>query len=255
MSKILSAACLILFSIPAKATVIYLDSDALTTTNNSGHATVDLSGTLHPNPAWGTALAGSVWISYSPTGETSDPGFFSPSDGTQVIFTTTFVLSGTITAASLTVMADDSSSVILNGHTLRTANPTPGPACSGIAVGCLTSTEGVFSFSKLSPYLVDGTNTLSFGVLQVSGSSFGLDFAGSVTDNTATPEPAPLAFIGCGLLALAALRRRSFVIMRQRDFYRSEPLRTREAPCVWRRWVLVAVALIVAFASIWRSYG
>jgi hypothetical protein len=66
----------------------------------------------------------------------------------------------------------------------------------------------VFSFSALSPYLVDGTNILSFGVLQLNGSSFGLDFAGSVTDNTATPEPAPLAVIGGGLVALAILRRR-----------------------------------------------
>jgi hypothetical protein len=208
MRTILNLATLILFSITAHATVIYLDSDAASTINNSTHPTVNLSGTLHPNPAWGTALDGSVWISYGSTGDHSDPGYFSPADGTQVIFSTTFFLSGAITAASLRVMADDSSSVILNGHILRTANSTPGPACSGVAIGCVTSTEGVFTFSSLAPYLVDGTNILSFGVLQVNGSSFGLDFAGSVTDNTATPEPATLAYIGAGLLALAAVRRR-----------------------------------------------
>ena len=208
MRPLLNLATLILFTITAKATVIYLDSDAASTINNSTHPTVDLTGTLHPNPGWGTAFAGSAWISYGSTGDNSDPGYFSPTDGTQVIFTTTFILTGTITAASLMVMADDSSSVILNGHTLRTANLTPGPACSAVAIGCLTSTEGVFTFGSLSPYLVDGTNTLSFGVLQVGGSSFGLDFAGSVTDNTATPEPATLAYIGTGLLALAAVRRR-----------------------------------------------
>jgi hypothetical protein len=73
-------------------------------------------------------------------------------------------------------------------------------------VGCLTSTEGVFTFAQLAPYLVDGVNTLSFGVVQVAGSSFGLDFAGSVDD--ATPEPATVAFIGTGLVALGVLRRR-----------------------------------------------
>lgn len=207
MNTTLSLA-LTLFSLTANATVIYLDSSAGSTTNNSGHATVDLSGTLHPNPSWGTAIAGSEWISYGATGAHSDPGYFSPPGGTLVTFTTTFFLSGAITAATLTVMADDSTSVILNGHKLVTASTSVGSACSNTDIGCLTSTEGVFSFSSLLPYLKDGKNTLSFGVLQVGGSSFGLDFAGSVTDNAPTPEPAPLALIGAGLVALAALRRR-----------------------------------------------
>jgi MYXO-CTERM domain-containing protein len=206
--KTLLCLALTLFSITANATVIFLDSSAASATNNSGHATVNLTGTLHPNPSWGTALAGSDWISYGATGDHSDPGYFSPADGTLVTFTTTFVLSGAITAATLTVMADDSTSIVLNGHTLATANTTPGSTCSNTPVGCLTSTEGVFTFSSLSLYLVDGANTLSFGTQQVNGSSFGLDFAGSVTDNTATPEPAPLALIGLGLIALARKRRR-----------------------------------------------
>jgi hypothetical protein len=205
MKTILSLA-LALFSIPAHATAIFLDSSDATTTNNSGHATVNLTGTFHPNPNWGTAIAGSDWISYGATGNHSDPGYFSPANGTLVTFTTTFVLSGAITAATLTVMADDSTSVVLNGHTLASANSTHGATCSNAPIGCLASTEGVFSFASLSPYLVDGANTLSFGVLQIHGSSFGLDFAGSVTDNTATPEPAPLAIVGAGLLLLSVRR-------------------------------------------------
>jgi len=192
----------------ANATAIFLDSSAATTINNSGHATVNLTGALHPNPSWGTALAGSDWISYGSTGDHSDPGYFSPANGTLVTFTTTFVLSGAITAATLTVMADDSTSVVLNGHTLATANTTRGGICSNSPIGCLAATEGVFSFASLAPYLVDGTNTLSFGVLQVHGSSFGLDFAGTVTDNSATPEPATLAIVGTGLLLFSVRRRR-----------------------------------------------
>ena len=199
---------LTLFTLTANATVIYLDSSAATTTNNSGYATVNLAGTLHPNPSWGTAFAGSDWISYGSTGDHSDPGYFSPANGTLVTFTTTFVLTGAITSATLAVMADDSTSVVLNGHTLATANTTHGATCAHTPIGCRASTEGVFSFASLSPYLVDGTNTLSFGVLQFHDSSFGLDFAGSVTDTTATPEPAPLAIAGAGLVALAAFRRR-----------------------------------------------
>jgi hypothetical protein len=69
------------------------------------------------------------------------------------------------------------------------------------------STEGVFTFAQLAPFLVDGVNTLSFGVVQTGGSSFGLDFSGKLDDG-ATPEPATVAFIGAGLVVLASLRRR-----------------------------------------------
>lgn len=193
-------------SLAARATTIFLASDALTTTNNSGHATVDLSGVLHPDSAWSAALPGSVWISYGPTGAHSDPGYFSPPNHTLVTFTTQFLLSGAITDASLTVMADDSTSVVLNGHLLIAANTRRGPDCSRVPIGCLTSTEKTFAFAALSPYFVDGANTLSFGVVQVNGSSFGLDFAGRV-DDSPTPEPVTLASLGCGLLGLAFVRR------------------------------------------------
>jgi hypothetical protein len=107
------------------------------------------------------------WFFYSWTGDHSDPGFFTPANGTVVTFSTTFILTGTITGGSFKVMADDSTSVILNGHTLMTANLTPGSKCSNTPVGCLVSTEGIFTFAALAPYLKDGTNTFSFGVVQV----------------------------------------------------------------------------------------
>ena len=191
---------LTLFGVTAQASVVYLDSSAATTTNNSSQSTVDLLGALHPNSAWGAPLPGSDWISYGPTGDPTDPGFFIPPDnGAPVTFTTTFILTGAITAATLTVMADATTSVVLNGHPLLTFN---GP------IGYLASTEGVFSFNSLSLFLVDGSNTLSFGVLEANHSFFGLDFAGSVTDTAPTPEPATFAILGAGLLTLATLRRR-----------------------------------------------
>jgi hypothetical protein len=199
--------CLAWFALAANATIVYVDSDALDTTNSTGFATLDLSGRLHPNPAWAAALPGSDWISYGSTGDHSDPGYFSPPDGTIVTFITEFTLSGAITGGSLKVLADDSTSVVLNGHKLIAADKKPGTRCSNGPIGCLLSTEGVFTFAQLAPYLVDGTNTLSFGVVQVAGSSFGLDFAGNV-DDAATPEPATVAFIGAGLVILASLRRR-----------------------------------------------
>lgn len=199
--------CLACFALAANATIVSFDSNAQDTTNSTRFGTVDLSGNLHPNPAWAGAFPGSDWISYGSTGDHEDPGYFSPPDGTLVTFTTEFTLIGAITGGSLKVLADDSTSVYLNGHKLIAADLRPGGKCASDPIGCLLSTEGVFTFAELAPFLVDGVNTLSFGVVQTGGSSFGLDFAGKVDDG-ATPEPATAAFIGAGLIVLAALRRR-----------------------------------------------
>jgi hypothetical protein len=94
--------------------------------------------------------------------------------------------------------------------------------CANLPVGCVTWSDSVFTSAELDPYLIDGVNTLSFGVLQLAGPSFGLDFAGSVFESGGfnplttdplsldppTPEPSTLAFFGGGLVALEALRRR-----------------------------------------------
>ncbi len=187
--------CLAFLSVAARATVVYIDSDASSTGNNAGHPTVDLTGALHPDPSWVAALPGSDWISYGSTGDPSDPGHFSPPPGTRVTFKTQFILSGAITGASLEVLADDFSWVILNGHLLIPASIKPG-----------ASTEETFTFAEMSPYLLDGTDTLAFSVMQVRGRSFGVDFAGQVDDGT--PEPSTVALIGAGLVILGALSRR-----------------------------------------------
>jgi hypothetical protein len=192
----------------AKASVVYFDSSALTTANNSGFGTVDLTGPANPNPLWAPALPDSDWISYGPTGDPADAGYFTPSDGTVVTFITLFDVTGVISDATLTVLADDSTSVILNGHTLFAANLTPGSFCAPAAIGCTLSTEEVFTMAELAPYLVNGANELSFGVVQMGANSFGLDFAGNL-DPGETPEPATAAFIGAGLIALAIWHRQS----------------------------------------------
>jgi len=202
MKTIIWIASLTMLSAGAHATTIFIVSDALDTSNNTADATVDVT----PNPAWAGALPGSDWISYGSTGDSSAPGYFSPPNGTVVTFMTQFTLTGAITGGYLDVLADDTTSVMLNGNTLMAANLTPGGPCAKGPIGCITSTEGMLTFAMLGPYLNDGANTLSFTVVQISGQSFGLDFAGSI-DDSATPEPAALALVGAGLLALAVRRR------------------------------------------------
>lgn len=175
------------------------------TTNNSGSATQVIA----PNPAWAGPLAGSSWISFANTGDPSVPGFTVVPNGTAVTFTDTFNLVGTITGANLDVLADDTTLVWLNGVELASGNLGGSyPTCSSLPIGCLTSTMGVFNFAELQPYLVDGTNTLSFVVYQEAGSSYGLDYAGTVTS---APEPGSLAMLGIGLMGIALTARRKLL--------------------------------------------
>ncbi len=176
-----------------------LDSSATNTNNNSGFATQNITS----NPAWASALAGSNWVSFANTGNPSTPGFVVLANGANAVFSQTFNLSGTITSATISVLADDTSSLVVNGTTVYAAALGGSyPTCSSVKIGCLTTTEGTFN---IAPYLVDGSNTISFDVYQENGSSYGLDYAGQVTT---TPEPGVLMMLGSGLFGLGLLKRR-----------------------------------------------
>jgi PEP-CTERM motif len=197
---VLASGCLM----TAKADNTSLASSATNTTNNSGSATQNIVG----NAAWAGPLAGSSWVSFANTGDTSNPGFVVVPNGTAVTFSETFNLSGAITSASLNVLADDTSSVWINGTEIASANLGGSyPTCSSLPIGCLTGTEGIFTTAQLAPYLVDGPNTISFIVYQEAGSSYGLDYSGVIS----TPEPGSLILLGSGLCGLAAFGRRKLL--------------------------------------------
>ena len=205
-------------SLAAKADTQTLASSATTTNNSVAQGLTNAGATqaIVGNAAWAAPLAGSSWISFTTTGDTGNPDFYTVPNGTAVTFEQKFSLNGTITSAFLDVLADDTTSVVINGNTLYAPNLNGSyPTCSSIEIGCLASTEGVFNTAQLLPYLINGANTLDFTVYQKAGSSFGLDYAGAITTDTdhrvTTPEPDTMLMLSLGLsvLGLAATKLRS----------------------------------------------
>jgi PEP-CTERM motif-containing protein len=199
------------------STAVYADNVVLASlgtaansgeTNSSGNPTI----TIDKNAAWADPLGTSSWVSYVNSGNTSGAGYVQVANGTTVSFLDHFTLSGTPTSGWLEVMADDSTSVSLNGHMLVAEASTTNNhynTCSDFGIGC----KGAYLIN-LGDYLNDlqvGDNVLQFDVSQHAGSSYGLDYFGQIDPETASvPEPGSLFLLATGFSALALrLRRRS----------------------------------------------
>ena len=165
---------------------------------------------IQKNPAWANPIAGSQWISFENTGDPSSPGFQTLPNGTIVKFYQNFSLSASDTKVNGTVSlyADDSSSVVLNGFVLQPeasgVNNTYG-TCSDTKPNCVALSTVVLPSADFKT----GVNVLEFDVAQRAGSSFGLDYSGSAGAATSggpttTPEPSTWAFMATGILALGA---------------------------------------------------
>jgi hypothetical protein len=172
-------------------------------TNSTGMNTIPIA----KHPGWANALPDSQWVSYRITGDTSAPGFYEVPNGTIVVFTQTFFITGPQLTGFINVMADDSTSVILNGMVLMTEASQTGNTyltCSDFPIGCLSPTS-----VDLTPALHSGLNTLQFEVAQRHMAAFGLDYSGSASTLAPTPEPSTVALFGFGMASLSlALARR-----------------------------------------------
>lgn len=123
--------------------------------------------------------------------------------GPNAIFYETFTDTQTNLMLSLTVWADDTAAVFLDGQSIlspnysqSTTNCAPG--------GSVTCTDGGSTYSS---GITSGTHTLEFDVYQTGGWTYGLMYDGTVTSPSPVPEPATYAPLAAGLIGIAAFRR------------------------------------------------
>jgi hypothetical protein len=174
--------------------------DPLNSTVNSGSTS---TFNISPGTVWHSAIGSSSWVSFNAaTGPTSS--MVTPNG--DYIYHTTFNLASTDVndIGTLSVLADDTLSIFLNGNLILQSAGSMGPnnsyvKCSDVAPNCITPLT--FNFTGFTA----GLNTLTFDVKQVNLQNEGLDFSGSVSS---VPEPLPLALFGTGLLGLVGLSRR-----------------------------------------------
>jgi hypothetical protein len=166
---------------------------------------------LQTNGVWGTiANSNAGWVGISASASPSSAGT-SPALGFYQ-FSTTFNAAGGAYTGDLSIMADDTAEIFLNGVLIRGFTSLGSDSyCSDTGINCRTATD-----IPLSAITLSGTNTLTFVVEQAgivaNGDPSGITFQAAI--RSIAPEPNSLVLFGTGLLGATGLylRRRAFTV-------------------------------------------
>lgn len=201
----------------ASASTITLDSRQGLLTSFAGVETVATT----PHYAWQPNNAvnpgdptdhSAVWISYADTGYGGT--HFQPRLATDPVVTVFDTFQSGAGFLTLSIWADDTAAVRLDGVLLIPPVFTQRIACSGQPIGCRPEDRG-----NIITALSAGQHMLSFELYQVGtgtdtiSNPFGLLFTGTapaptLTVDSAAPEPATWGLFACGLSGLIWARRR-----------------------------------------------
>ncbi len=217
----------------AQATMIDINSGPGIGSNN-------ISGVNYAialDPAWQPNGAG-VWISYRDDTGGGNPGFVVPNVlGSQnpadlagqppsAIFFHSFTLPNPNNAGAVTIWADDTARVLLDGVQQFAANGSQDVHCAGPnPIGCLPNKGQSIPLNGLGA----GSHTLAIEAYQRNGGPFGILYQGGVDSTgggprpgggpatgggtgpvdsgSAVPEPATYALLGGGLVCLLGIAR------------------------------------------------
>jgi hypothetical protein len=164
------------------------------------------AGTVSP---WSAALGSSSWVSNNaqngPGGSLggNDNYYSNLIPNGLYTYYDNFTTTGGVYGGTLSVMADDTTAIYLNGQLLLAAGAVGSDGQCSVNQPTCTSVDTINWGSSSAGFVSNGANQLEFVVEQTGYVAEGLDYSGSLSTASPVPEPSTLLMLGTGLMGSA----------------------------------------------------